>query len=84
MKKLVLIGTLLLSACGTNAPLFTSDGRPTQQIQCAAAANQRDSQASLDCDARARSLCGGGDYETLRRTPEYGALTVLFACSRGS
>ncbi|VVD91887.1 hypothetical protein PIN31009_01671 [Pandoraea iniqua] len=81
MKKLAKIAMLLssgmltlsLSACGTSAPLFTSDGRPTQQIQCSAA-------SSGDCDQRARTQCAGKNYDVLTRDVSGNVANLVIAC----
>ncbi|MCE4058617.1 hypothetical protein LXM60_00140 [Pandoraea sputorum] len=65
--------TVTLSACGTSAPLFTSDGRPTQQIQCSAT-------NSGDCDQRARTQCAQKGYDILTRDVNGGVANLVIAC----
>lgn len=82
MKTLTRIAFLLssgtvaataLSACGSSAPLFTSDGRPTQQLQCSAT-------AAGDCAERASSQCGGKSYDVLQRETSGSTATIVIAC----
>ncbi|VVE56907.1 hypothetical protein PHO31112_05132 [Pandoraea horticolens] len=81
MKNLAKIATLLssglltitLSACGSSAPLFTSDGRPTQQIQCSAT-------NAGDCDQRARTQCQQKGYDVLARDVSGGVANLVIAC----
>ncbi|AJF01064.2 hypothetical protein SG18_15325 [Pandoraea apista] len=65
--------TVTLSACGSSAPLFTSDGRPTQQIQCAA-------NSAGDCDQRARTQCLQKGYDVLTRDVSGGVANLVIAC----
>ncbi|WP_052810937.1 hypothetical protein [Pandoraea vervacti] len=84
MKNLAKIATLLssglltvtLSACGSSAPLFTSDGRATQQIQCSAA-------SAGDCEQRARSQCAQKDYDVLTRDVSGNVANLVIACQPG-
>ncbi|VVD94198.1 hypothetical protein PPN31114_01820 [Pandoraea pneumonica] len=81
MKKLAKIAmllssgtlTLTLSACGSSAPLFTPDGRPTQQIQCSAS-------SSGDCEQRALTQCAGKPYDVLTRDTNGGVANLVIAC----
>ncbi|AVF40132.1 hypothetical protein [Pandoraea apista] len=65
--------TVTLSACGSSAPLFTSDGRPTQQIQCSA-------NSAGDCDQRARTQCLQKGYDVLTRDVSGGVANLVIAC----
>ena len=60
-----------LAGCGSSAPLFLSDGRPTTQVQCP------DSQTS--CEQQARAACGGA-FDTVRQSTDDGQRTLLYAC----
>jgi len=62
-----------LAACSSGPPLFLSDGRPTQQVQCPAAGD-RDS-----CSQQARAQCGGS-YDTIDESNNRGVHTLVFAC----
>lgn len=81
MKNLAKIATLLssglvtvaLSACSSSAPLFASDGRPTQQIQCSA-------NSAGDCDQRARTQCAQKGYDVLTRDETGGVANLVIAC----
>ncbi|AHN74513.3 hypothetical protein DA70_08550 [Pandoraea pnomenusa] len=68
--------TVTLSACGSSAPLFTSDGRPTQQIQCSAT-------VAGDCDQRARTQCQQKGYDVLTRDVSGGVANIVIACQPG-
>ncbi|PXW16053.1 hypothetical protein [Paraburkholderia caballeronis] len=63
-----------LSACSSGPPLFLSDGRPTQQVQCPASGD-RDS-----CVQQARARCGEGGYDTVDQLNNNGVYTLVFAC----
>ncbi|QBC31156.1 hypothetical protein [Pandoraea sp. XY-2] len=65
--------TVALSACSSSAPLFTSDGRPTQQIRCSAS-------TAGDCDQRARTQCVQKDYDVLTRDVTAGVAHLVIAC----
>lgn len=85
MKTFALITTLLftvllaatLTGCGSDAPLFTSDGRPTQQLQCSG-------NTAGDCEQRAASQCGSNGYDVLRRDHSGSVTNLLIACHPGS
>lgn len=66
---------VILAACGTSAPLFTSDGRPTTVVQCSAAS------AWDNCTEHARAICGG-DIDVLDQSDVDGSHKLLFACKR--
>jgi hypothetical protein len=77
MKRAGLIGVmLLLGGCGSSQPLFTSDGRPTQLIQC----SERD--GWQQCVTVAQAQCGGGAFDTLKRSSSDSTLSMLIACRR--
>ncbi|WP_374627223.1 hypothetical protein [Pandoraea sp.] len=65
--------TVALSACGTSAPLFTADGRPTQQIHCSAT-------RAGDCEERARTQCAQKGYDVLTRDVNDGVANLVIAC----
>ena len=66
-----------LAGCGGSAPLFTQDGRPTTQAQCA-------EQGGWDnCMQQARGICSG-DFDVIQRSVAGGARNLLFACKAQS
>ena len=72
-----LLGALALAGCGGSAPLFTQDGRPTTQAQCA-------EQGGWDnCMQQARGICSG-DFDVIQRSVAGGARNLLFACKAQS
>lgn len=68
---LAVTGCVVLAGCGSSAPLFLSDGRPTTQVQCP------DSQDS--CEQQARAACGGA-FDTVRQSTDNGQRSLLYAC----
>nr|WP_240324745.1 hypothetical protein [Trinickia diaoshuihuensis] len=64
-----------LAGCGSSAPLFTSDGRPTTVVQCSA------SSAWDNCTEHARAICNG-DIDILDQSDVEGSHKLLFACKR--
>ncbi|GAB7524691.1 hypothetical protein PBS_36790 [Paraburkholderia sp. 2C] len=69
-----LAATALLAGCGSSAPLFASDGRPTTLVQC--------TNGSDSCDQQAAASCDGAGYEVVRQTVESGVRNLLYACKR--
>ncbi|VVE52344.1 hypothetical protein [Pandoraea anhela] len=67
--------TVTLSACGSSAPLFTSDGRPTVQIQCSAV-------SPGDCEQRALTQCAQKGYDILTREVNGNVANLVIACHR--
>ncbi|MBF5008165.1 hypothetical protein NUV26_13850 [Burkholderia pseudomultivorans] len=65
-----------LGGCGGSAPLFTSDGRPTTQVQCTG-----DSWGN--CTDNARAICNG-EYDVLQQSTDGGVRSLLFACRKKS
>jgi predicted small lipoprotein YifL len=61
-----------LAGCGSSAPLFASDGRPTTLVQC--------TNGSDSCDQQAAASCSGAGYEVVRQTVESGVRNLLYAC----
>ncbi|WP_133646589.1 hypothetical protein [Paraburkholderia flava] len=68
---LAVAGCVALAGCGSSAPLFLSDGRPTTQVQCP------DGQDS--CEQQARAACGGA-FDTVRQSTDNGQRSLLYAC----
>lgn len=68
---LAVTGCVVLAGCGSSAPLFLSDGRPTTQVQCP------DGQDS--CEQQARAACGGA-FDTVRQSTDNGQRSLLYAC----
>ncbi|WP_246174226.1 hypothetical protein [Paraburkholderia hayleyella] len=62
-----------LAACGSSAPLFLSDGRPTTQVQCTGTFASCEQQASVHCN---------GAFQTVNRSSDSGMLTLLYACQK--
>jgi hypothetical protein len=69
-----LAATAVLGGCGSSAPLFASDGRPTTLVQC--------TNGSDACDQQAAASCDGAGYEVVRQTVESGVRNLLYACKR--
>ena len=67
------VGAAVLAGCGSSAPLFTGDGRPTTAVQCSAAS------AWDNCTEHARAICGG-DIEVIQQSDINGQHNLLFAC----
>lgn len=63
-----------LAACSSAPPLFLSDGRPTQQVQCPSAGDHD------SCNQQARVQCGAGGYDTIDESDAGGTHTLVFAC----
>jgi predicted small lipoprotein YifL len=68
----VLAAVAGLAGCGSSAPLFASDGRPTTLVQC--------TNGSDSCDQQAAASCDGAGYEVVRQTVESGVRNLLYAC----
>lgn len=63
----------LLAGCGSSAPLFTRDGRPTIQVQCPGQGPWN------ACTENARGICSG-DIDIIQQSTDNGAHNLLFAC----
>ncbi|SAL75796.1 hypothetical protein AWB71_05095 [Caballeronia peredens] len=66
-----------LAGCSSAPPLFSADGRPTQQVQCPAYGGWR------NCTDNAKVLCPGG-YDVLDQTTENNQNSLLVACKAAS
>jgi hypothetical protein len=66
-----------LGACSSSPPLFSADGRPTQQILCPAAGGWR------NCTDNARVLCPGG-YDVIDQSTGDPSNSMLVACRAGA
>jgi hypothetical protein len=76
MKRITTaLAVMLLAGCSSGPTLFTSDGRPTQSVQCG---NQDSSWQ--DCFAQARAQCHNGDYDIISRSNDNAARSLLIAC----
>jgi hypothetical protein len=76
MKRIMTVSAvMLLAGCSSGPTLFTSDGRPTQSVQCG---NQDSSWQ--DCFAQARAQCHNGDYDVVSRSNDNAARSLLIAC----
>jgi len=62
-----------LAGCSSAPPLFSADGRPTQQIQCPAYGGWR------NCTDNAKALCPNG-YDVLGQSTEKNQNSLLVAC----
>ncbi|WP_250440826.1 hypothetical protein [Caballeronia sp. AZ1_KS37] len=62
-----------LAGCSSAPPLFSADGRPTQQIQCPAYGGWR------NCTDNAKALCPNG-YDVLGQSTENNQNSLLVAC----
>jgi len=65
--------SLMLAGCGSSAPLFTHDGRPTILVQCAAQG------PASACMENARGMCDG-DFDIIQQSITDGTRNLLFAC----
>lgn len=65
-----------LAGCSSAPPLFSSDGRPTQQIQCPAYEGWR------NCTDNAKALCPSG-YDVLDQSTDNNQNSMLVACKGG-
>ena len=63
----------MLAGCGSSAPLFTSDGRPTVLVQCPAQGT------ASACMENARGMCEG-DFDVIQQSTSDGSRNLLFAC----
>jgi hypothetical protein len=62
-----------LAGCGSGAPLFTRDGRPTTLVQCSA-------QGPMSaCTESARGMCGD-DFDIVKQSTGNGVRNLLIAC----
>lgn len=67
---------LLLAACGSPYPLFTSDGRQTTMVDCTGG----DWNLCVD---RAKSICPSTAYDTVDRRDDGNSRGLLIACKPG-
>jgi hypothetical protein len=67
------VAASVLSACSSAPPLFSSDGRPTNMIQCPANGGWS------NCQQNARALCAGS-YDVLDQSSDNGQNNLLIAC----
>jgi hypothetical protein len=68
---------LALGGCSSAPPLFSADGRPTQQITCPAYGGWR------DCMENAKAQCPGG-YDMIDQSSADNQNTMLIACKSGA
>ncbi|BAN24726.1 hypothetical protein [Caballeronia insecticola] len=66
-----------LAGCSSAPPLFSADGRPTQQVQCPAYGGWR------NCTDNAKVLCPSG-YDVLDQSTENNQNSLLVACKGAS
>jgi hypothetical protein len=71
------LGTLTLDGCSSAPPLFSADGRPTQQIQCPAYGGWR------NCTDNAKALCPSG-YDVIDQSTGDSQNSMLIACKAGA
>ncbi len=62
-----------LAGCSSAPPLFSTDGRPTQQIQCPTYSGWS------NCTDNAKALCPSG-YDVLGQSTENNQNALLIAC----
>jgi hypothetical protein len=70
---MLISGALALGGCSSSPPLFSADGRPTQQISCPAYGGWR------NCTDNAKALCPGG-YDLIDQSTGDSQNTMLVAC----
>jgi len=63
----------MLAGCGSSAPLFTRDGRPTILVQCPAQG------PASSCMENARGMCAG-DFDVIQQSITDHTRNLLFAC----
>jgi hypothetical protein len=71
------MSALTLGGCSSAPPLFSADGRPTQQIQCPAYGGWR------NCTDNAKAQCPGG-YDVIDQSSADDQNTMLIACKSGA
>ncbi|MBU6494280.1 MAG: hypothetical protein KGK15_03770 [Burkholderiales bacterium] len=74
MKTAICLSALVLTACSSAPPLFTSDNRPTDLIACPG--------SSWDlCHSRAAKQCGAAGFDVIQRNDDDDATrSMLIAC----
>jgi hypothetical protein len=77
LLTMLLLSTLPLDGCSSAPPLFSADGRPTQQIQCPAYGGWR------NCTDNANALCPGG-YDVIDQSSADDKNSMLVACKAGT
>ncbi len=77
LSAMLATGALALSGCSSAPPLFSPDGRPTQQISCPAYGGWR------NCTDNAKALCPGG-YDVVDQSSGDSNNTMLVACRPGA
>jgi hypothetical protein len=70
-------GALALGGCSSAPPLFSADGRPTQQINCPANGGWR------NCTDNAKALCPSG-YDVIDQSTGDSSNSLLVACRAGA
>jgi hypothetical protein len=71
------VDTLALGACSSAPPLFSADGRPTQEVTCPAYGGWR------NCTDNAKALCPAG-YDVIDQSSSDSNNTLLIACKAGA
>jgi hypothetical protein len=77
LSAVLTLGTLTLDGCSSAPPLFSADGRPTQQIQCPAYGGWR------NCTDNAKALCPSG-YDVIDQSTGDSQNSMLIACKAGA
>jgi hypothetical protein len=67
------VGASALAGCSSAPPLFSADGRPTQQINCPAGGGWR------NCTDNAKALCPAG-YDVIDQSTGDTSDSLLVAC----
>ncbi|KND62356.1 hypothetical protein BVER_01548 [Candidatus Burkholderia verschuerenii] len=71
------VSAMALGGCSSAPPLFSADGRPTQQISCPAGGGWR------NCTDNAKALCPGG-YDVIDQSTGDTSNSLLVACRAGA
>ncbi|KMZ13007.1 hypothetical protein BHUM_00733 [Candidatus Burkholderia humilis] len=74
---MLIVGTAMLGGCSSTPPLFSADGRPTQQITCPAYGGWR------NCMDNAKAQCPSG-YDMIDQSSADNQNTMLIACKSGA
>jgi hypothetical protein len=77
LLSVLTMSALTLGGCSSAPPLFSADGRPTQQIQCPAYGGWR------NCTDNAKAQCPGG-YDVIDQSSADDQNTMLIACKSGA
>lgn len=65
MKRLAVVGLVLVASCATARPITLSDGRSGYLVTCG-----KNYQSVADCRSEARKACGG-NYSEVTKDEDY-------------